>query len=69
MVANEPLEARTLVIGEVFSQVIEDVNSVGHLEHCPESIERLDRNRLEPLVVVRAEDLRSPADVVAMNEK
>ena len=67
MVTNESFESITVVISEVTLQVMEDVVTRGHLEHFPASIEILDRNGLEPFVVVGAEDLSAPTDVVAMN--
>ena len=67
MVSNDPFESIAPVGDEVLPQMIEQIDTIRHLEHGPASIELLDRNRLEPFVVVGAEDLRSPADVVAMN--
>lgn len=69
MITNEPVESMAVVVSEVISQMTEKIASIGHPEHDATSIEIFDRDRLEPLVVVGAEDLDSPADVVPVNSQ
>lgn len=69
MLADQSLELVTLVVSEVISQMIEEYDPLGHSEHHATAGEILDRNRLEPLVVIGAEDLGSTSDVVSVDAK